>query len=69
MNTVAGKVHQELPKTDLRVKVIAAKLKKENYQREALIAVLLTSHTTYAYLPSPAVFSMGLMREIPRSRF
>jgi len=40
-----------LPKTDTRVKLILAKIKKENYRPDALIEVLHTAQNAYGYLP------------------
>ncbi len=68
MNTVAGKVHQELPKTDPRVKLIAAKLKKENYQPDALIEVLHTAQNAYGYLPLPVLSYIAKALHLPPSR-
>jgi bidirectional [NiFe] hydrogenase diaphorase subunit len=41
----------ELLTTDPRVKLIAAKIKKENHQADALIEILHTAQNAYGYLP------------------
>lgn len=41
----------ELAKTDPRVKLIAAKIKKENHKADALIEILHTAQNAYGYLP------------------
>jgi bidirectional [NiFe] hydrogenase diaphorase subunit len=38
-------------KTDPRIKLIAAKIRKENYRPEALIEILHTAQNAYGYLP------------------
>jgi len=49
MNTSA--TVPDLAKTDPRVKLIAAKIKKENRKPDALIEILHTAQNAYGYLP------------------
>jgi bidirectional [NiFe] hydrogenase diaphorase subunit len=50
----------ELPKTDPRVKLIGAKIKKGNYRPDSLIEILHTAQNAYGYLP------MNVLRHITR---
>lgn len=68
MNTVAGKAIAELPKSDPRVKLIAAKLKKEDYQPDALIEILHTAQNAYGYLPLPVLSYIAKSLHLPPSR-
>ena len=51
----------ELPKTDPRVKLIGAKIKKGNHKPDALIEILHTAQNAYGYLP------MNVLRYITRA--
>ena len=41
---------KDTPKTDPRLKLIAARIKKENYKPDALIEILHTAKGAYGYL-------------------
>jgi bidirectional [NiFe] hydrogenase diaphorase subunit len=51
MKNVTSHSTVELPKSDPRVKLIATKIKKENYKPDSLIEVLHTAQNAYGYLP------------------
>lgn len=53
-------LHPELSKTDPRIKLIGAKIKKGNYKADALIEILHTAQNSYGYLP------MNVLRYITR---
>lgn len=59
---------KELPKTDPRVKLIAAKLKKENYKADALIEILHTAQNAYGYLPMEVLKYISSALKLPPSR-
>jgi bidirectional [NiFe] hydrogenase diaphorase subunit len=59
---------KELPKTDPRVKLIAAKLKKENYQPDALIEILHTAQNAYGHLPMEVLSYITSALHLPPSR-
>jgi len=59
---------KELPKTDPRVKLIAAKMKKENYQPDALIEILHTAQNAYGYLPKDVLTYITGALHLPPSR-
>jgi bidirectional [NiFe] hydrogenase diaphorase subunit len=58
----------ELPKTDPRVKLLAAKLKKENYKPDALIEVLHTAQNVYGHLPINVLAYISKALHLPPSR-
>lgn len=58
----------ELPKTDPRVKLITAKMKKENYRPDSLIEVLHTAQNAYGYLPLNVLAFITKSLRIPPSR-
>ena len=58
----------ELPKTDPRVKLILAKIKKENYRPDALIEVLHTAQNAYGYLPINVLAFITKELRVPPSR-
>lgn len=58
----------ELSKTDPRVKLIAAKIKKENYQPDALIEILHTAQNAYGYLPLNVLKYISKTLHLPPSR-
>jgi len=58
----------ELPKTDPRVKLILAKIKKENYKPDALIEVLHTAQNAYGYLPMNVLAFITRELKVPPSR-
>ncbi|MDP4262817.1 MAG: bidirectional hydrogenase complex protein HoxE [Bacteroidota bacterium] len=59
---------KELPKTDPRVKLIAAKMKKENYKPDALIEILHTAQNAYGYLPKEVLAYITKSLHLPPSR-
>lgn len=58
----------ELPKTDPRVKLIAAKIKKENRRADALIEILHTAQGAYGYLPVNVLSYITKELRLPPSR-
>jgi bidirectional [NiFe] hydrogenase diaphorase subunit len=58
----------ELPKTDPRAKLIAAKIKKENYKADALIEILHTAQNAYGYLPMNVLKYITKALHLPPSR-
>lgn len=58
----------ELPKTDPRVKLIAAKIKKENHRPESLIEILHTAQNAYGYLPMNVLAYVTRSLHLPPSR-
>ena len=58
----------DLPKTDPRVKLIAAKIKKENYKADALIEILHTAQNAYGYLPVNVLRYITKALQLPPSR-
>jgi bidirectional [NiFe] hydrogenase diaphorase subunit len=55
-------------KADPRIKLIAAKIKKENYRPEALIEILHTAQNAYGYLPMPVLAYITKALKLPPSR-
>lgn len=68
MKTETASLHSELHKTDPRVKLIAAKLKKENYKPDALIEILHTAQNAYGYLPLNVLKYIANALRLPASR-
>lgn len=58
----------ELSKTDPRVKLLAAKIKKENARPEALIEILHTAQNAYGYLPMNVLSYITHSLHLPPSR-
>jgi len=59
---------KELLNTDPRVKLIAAKLKKEQYKPDALIEILHTAQNAYGYLPMEVLRYITKALHLPPSR-
>jgi bidirectional [NiFe] hydrogenase diaphorase subunit len=59
---------KELLNTDPRVKLIAAKLKKEHYKPDALIEILHTAQNAYGYLPMEVLRYITKALHLPPSR-
>ena len=57
-----------LSKTDPRLKLIAARLKKENYRPDALIEILHTAQNAYGYLPKEVLVYITRSLHLPPSR-
>ena len=58
----------ELTKTDPRVKLILAKIKKESYKPDALIEILHTAQNTYGYLPMNVLAFITRELKVPPAR-
>lgn len=59
---------KELSATDPRVKLIAAKMKKENYRPDALIEILHTAQNSYGHLPINVLKYISNKLHLPPSR-
>ncbi len=59
---------QDIAKSDPRLKLIAAKIKKENYRADALIEILHTAQNAYGYLPSGVLKYITQELHLPPSR-
>lgn len=60
--------YPELPKADPRVKLLAAKIKKENYKADALIEILHTAQNVYGHLPMNVLKYITTALRLPPSR-
>ena len=58
----------ELSKTDPRVKLIAAKMKKEGYKPDALIEILHTAQNAFGFLPKEVLDFIAKELRLPPSR-
>lgn len=58
----------DLIKTDPRVKLIAAKIKKEHHKPDALIEILHTAQNAYGYLPMNVLKYITRELHLPPSR-
>lgn len=58
----------ELSKTDPRVKLLAAKIKKENHKPDALIEILHTAQNAFGYLPKEVLIYIAQELKLPPSR-
>lgn len=58
----------EASKADPRLKLIAAKIKKENYKPDALIEILHTAQSAYGYLPKSVLGYITKALHLPPSR-
>jgi bidirectional [NiFe] hydrogenase diaphorase subunit len=54
--------------TDPRLKLIAAKIKKENYKPDSLIEILHTAQSAYGYLPKNVLAYITKALRLPPSR-
>jgi len=61
-------LNQELAKTDPRVKLIAAKIKKGDHKADALIEILHTAQNAYGYLPMNVLRYITKELRLPPSR-
>ncbi|MFZ1529888.1 MAG: NAD(P)H-dependent oxidoreductase subunit E [Ferruginibacter sp.] len=57
-----------LPTSDPRTKLLAAKIKKENYKQDALIEILHTAQNSYGYLPVNVLKYISRELHMPPSR-
>ncbi len=68
MKSSATVPQKELSKSDPRVKLINARLKKENYQPDALIEILHTAQNAWGYLPKEVIRYITHALKLPPSR-
>jgi len=61
-------VQTEASKTDPRLKLISAKIKKENHKPDALIEILHTAQNAYGYLPKNVLAYITKALKLPPSR-
>jgi bidirectional [NiFe] hydrogenase diaphorase subunit len=61
-------MNNELPATDPRVKLLAAKIKKENFKPDALIEILHSAQNSYGYLPMNVLGYIAKALHLPPSR-
>jgi bidirectional [NiFe] hydrogenase diaphorase subunit len=61
-------VQTDAVKTDPRLKLIAAKIKKENHKPDALIEILHTAQNAYGYLPKNVLAYITKALKLPPSR-
>ncbi|MGZ3847092.1 MAG: NAD(P)H-dependent oxidoreductase subunit E [Flavisolibacter sp.] len=61
-------LQNDATKTDPRLKLIAAKIKKENYKPDALIEILHTAQNAYGYLPKSVLGYITKALKLPPSR-
>lgn len=53
---------------DPRVKLVSARMKKENYRPDALIEILHTTQNAFGHLPIPMLHYIGKSLRLPPSR-
>jgi bidirectional [NiFe] hydrogenase diaphorase subunit len=58
----------DITKTDPRIKLITAKIKKENFKPDALIEILHTAQNVYGYLPMNVLKYITKSLHLPPSR-
>jgi bidirectional [NiFe] hydrogenase diaphorase subunit len=68
MKSSTAVLTKEPPKADPRVKLITAKMKKENYKPDALIEILHTAQNAYGYLPKEVLTYITRVLHLPPSR-
>ena len=68
MKTHASTTVDVLPPNDPRIKLIAARIKKEKFRPDALIEVLHTAQNAYGYLPVPVMKYITKALHLPPSR-
>lgn len=68
MKTDSPTAEAELTKTDPRIKLITAKIKKENFKPDALIEILHTAQNVYGYLPMNVLKYITKALRLPPSR-
>jgi bidirectional [NiFe] hydrogenase diaphorase subunit len=61
-------LQSDAAKADPRLKLIAAKIKKENYKPDALIEILHTAQNAYGYLPKSVLAYITKSLKLPPSR-
>ena len=68
MKTDSTSKNLEPSQTDPRLKLIAVKIKKENYKPDALIEILHTAQNAYGYLPMNVLKYITTELRLPPSR-
>ena len=68
MKLVSVTTDLESSKNDPRIKLITAKIKKENYKTDALIEILHTAQNAYGYLPMKVLSFISKALYLPPSR-
>ena len=68
MNTETVRADTEVQNSDPRIKLIATKIKKENYRADALIEILHTAQNAYGYLPMNILSFITKELKLPPSR-
>ncbi len=68
MNTETVRADYEVQNSDPRIKLILAKIKKENYRADALIEILHTAQNAYGYLPMNILSFITKELKLPPSR-
>lgn len=68
MKTGTSTVDVDLPKTDPRAKLLAAKIKKEQHKPDALIEILHSAQSAYGYLPMNVLKYIARELHLPPSR-
>lgn len=68
MKSSTSAPRKELSKSDPRVKLINARMKKENYQPDALIEILHTAQNAWGYLPIEVISHITHSLKLPPSR-
>ena len=68
MKSETATITKESPRTDPRLKLIIARIKKENYKPDALIEILHTAQSTYGYLPKDILLFIAKALHLPPSR-
>lgn len=58
----------ELPKDDPRAKLLATKIKKENFKADALIEILHSAQNSYGYLPMNVLRFIAKEMKLPPAR-
>jgi bidirectional [NiFe] hydrogenase diaphorase subunit len=58
----------EISRSDPRIKLLAAKIKKENYKPDALIEILHTAQNSFGYLPMNVLRFITHELKLPPSR-
>lgn len=68
MKSEVASIAKDTTKTDPRLKLIAARMKKENYRPDALIEILHTAQSAYGYLPIDVLHQIARALRLPPSR-
>jgi len=68
MNAATVMADTEVLSSDPRIKLISAKIKKENYKADALIEILHTAQNAYGYLPMNILRFITKELKLPPSR-